>query len=85
MQAKKWAHLSAPKRLQRWRAAAKLTQQEASSRVGIDLAKYNALERARQRPSIDIAAAIERATNGFVLATQWAQPRGADSRRAHAA
>lgn len=44
--------------------------------VGIDLSRYNAFERGRERPGIDIATKIQDVTGGLVLATHWAQPDG---------
>lgn len=73
MSAKQWSHLPAPDRLRRWRERAELSQQEAAVMVGIDLPRYNAFERGRERPGIDIATKIQNVTGGLVLATHWAQ------------
>lgn len=68
-----WLHLSAPRRLRKWRATRGLNQFDAAQACGIDPAKYSAFETSRKRPSLDHAAMIERATDGIVKATAWAQ------------
>lgn len=80
-----WAHLDAPKRLKRWRSVIiKEPQFIAALKIGIDASKYNAFEHGRRRPSLDVAAQIERVTGGFVRAVQWAQAMELDERRSRA-
>lgn len=71
MAEKKWAHVPGPGRLQKWRADAELTQQQAASMFDIDLAKYNAYENGRERPGLDAALRIERITKGKVEVGHW--------------
>jgi DNA-binding XRE family transcriptional regulator len=83
---KRWAHLDAPKRLQKWRQRIiRETQRAAAERIGIDHAKYNSFERGRARPCLDVAVRIEEVTGGYVRANQWAQAMGLDDRRSRAA
>lgn len=57
--------------LEKWRG--KRTQTEAAEIIGIDLARYNALEHSRIRPGLDWAVRIEKATDGDVPVAVWAE------------
>lgn len=59
--------------LERWRERAKLSQTDAAKLIGIDLARYNAIEHSRIRPGLDWAVRIEEATKGAVPAEVWAK------------
>lgn len=85
MSERKWSHLDGPKRLHEWRdRVAKLTQQAAADSMKIDLASYNSFERGRERPGLDYAVAIEKATGGYVKAVHWAEDINPDIKRARA-
>jgi DNA-binding XRE family transcriptional regulator len=79
MSCKKWGLLEAPAKLLTWRTRSGLDQQGAANEIGIDTATYNAFEKGRKRPGIDIATKIQRVTRGRVLATHWADPRKTDA------
>lgn len=86
MSGEKWSHLAAPTKLKHWRTEMlNVTQKAAADRIGIDANRYCAFEKGRQRPAIDIAAQIERVTDGHVKAVEWAQAMELDARRSGAA
>ncbi len=58
--------------LKAWRQHKRLTQAEAAATFGIDVTQYNAIEKRRRRPGIDLAAKIEEVTKGKVRAIYWA-------------
>ena len=74
----KYAHLEAPELLRIWRLRAGLDQQGAANELGIDTATYNAFERGRKRPGIDIAMRIQLRTRSRVGLAHWADPRKAE-------
>jgi transcriptional regulator with XRE-family HTH domain len=59
--------------LRAWRAHKCLTQQQLAIRIGgrVDNAKISHLEAGRKRPGLELAFAIERATEGGVPAETW--------------
>jgi DNA-binding XRE family transcriptional regulator len=71
MSDKKWAHVAGPALLLAWRDKVKLTQQAAADLIGIDLASYNAFEKGRERPGLEYAVQIERATKGKIEPRHW--------------
>ncbi len=73
-------HLRGAKLLRDWREDLGLNQQEASDRIGIDLARYNAWENERARPGLDWAIRVEETTKGDVPAKSWTE----ESRKARA-
>lgn len=76
--AKNWLDMvPAPGRLRVWRKDRELSQHNAATAIGIDLGTYNAFERGRKRPGLDLAFRIEEVTRGRVRAAQWARARGA--------
>jgi len=80
----RYAHLTAPPRLASWRKRNKMLQQAAADALGVDLASYNAWERGRERPGIDMCAHIQAVTRGYVRLGQWTQDLALDARRTRA-
>jgi DNA-binding XRE family transcriptional regulator len=82
MSDKKWGHLPGPDLLFVWRNGTGLTQQEAADLIETDLASYNAIENGRERPGLDFAVRIERATKGKVKPAHWFDETGINKRKA---
>lgn len=67
----RWSHFPGPSRLEGWRTAAGLNQQQAADLLEVDLASYNSFEKGRERPGLDIAVRIEQRTSGKVSPSDW--------------
>lgn len=60
--------------LEQYRRAHGLTQQQFALRVGTRQATISRLEAGTMTPGLNLAAAIERATDGAVPAISWVEP-----------
>jgi transcriptional regulator with XRE-family HTH domain len=69
-------HIPPHEKLQAYLAAHGETRAAFAARSGVSEASLSRLLTRRMRPGIDMAAAIQAATGGFVLATDWAQDSG---------
>ena len=63
-------------KLARWLRENRLTQQEFAQRIGTRQGTIGGLIRSLRRPSLDLAVAIERATDGAVKPSDWVVQRG---------
>lgn len=59
-------------RLRDWRKSKKLTQEKLAKRLAIQQGSLAAYETGKRVPRLNIAARIERATNGAIAMQGWA-------------
>ncbi len=57
-----------------------ITQEQFADEIGVGQAMVSKLARGLARPSIDVAIAIERVTEGAVPATSWGKDHRASKR-----
>lgn len=57
--------------LSRWMSSTNTTDADLALIVGCDRTRINRLRRGKDSPSLKLAAEIERATSGTVLAVSW--------------
>jgi DNA-binding XRE family transcriptional regulator len=60
------------RRLKAWREKAGLTQKQVAERLGVQQGTYAAYELDMRSPRVDIAARIDRMTDGTVSVFGWA-------------
>lgn len=68
----RFASLRGPKLLVAWREKVDRTQRDIAAELDMDASRYCAIEKARNRPGLDHAVAIERLTDGKVKPSDWA-------------
>ena len=66
-------HMEPHKRLQCWLEAAKISQAELARRVEYDRSNLHRILNGSLRPSLQLAARIERETGGVIPAAVWAE------------
>jgi transcriptional regulator with XRE-family HTH domain len=64
--------MNAPKALEAWRKAAKMTQAQACGMIGVSAAAWSEWESGKKYPRTDRAEDIERLTGGAVTMSMWA-------------
>jgi len=60
-------------RLQNWLDANGVRQSALADRCGYDRGNFNRILRGTAKPTLHLAAAIERETNGVICAIDWVQ------------
>jgi transcriptional regulator with XRE-family HTH domain len=60
--------------LKSWLSANNLTQTQFAARLGVSTPHLSLLISGKKRPSLSLALKIERATNGTVPVSIWADP-----------
>jgi len=60
-------------RLQNWLDANNVRQSALADRCGYDRGNFNRILRGTARPTLPLAAAIERETGGVIRAVEWVQ------------